>query len=125
MECDDPLVMYIVLRKDLLTALHWPLGAVAVQAAHAATKCVADFAPDPMVQRYLSAANRDAMRKVMCSADSSEELLRIGDNLRQSGVDFSLWVEQPEGIATCLATKPAPKSALKSVRTLRQLPLFR
>lgn len=40
-------VMYLVLRRDLMTSLGWPMGAVCTQAAHAASaamwlfRCVA------------------------------------------------------------------------------------
>lgn len=33
---EDPLVQYVVLRKDLTAKLNWPLGAVVAQACHAA-----------------------------------------------------------------------------------------
>lgn len=33
---EDPLVQYVVLRKDLTVKLNWPLGAVVAQACHAA-----------------------------------------------------------------------------------------
>eukprot|EP00967_Tisochrysis_lutea_P117857 scaffold190956_cov22-Tisochrysis_lutea.AAC.1 len=36
-----PLVQYIILRKDLWTALKWPLGSIVAQASHAelAVRC--------------------------------------------------------------------------------------
>lgn len=38
------------------------------------------------------------------------QLLDLSKKLEEAGVAHKLWVEQPENIATSLATKPYPKS---------------
>ncbi len=57
------LVMYIVLRRDLLTKLNWPVGAVVAQACHATTALLWEHKSDASVIQYM--ANMDTMRKVV------------------------------------------------------------
>ena len=40
------------------------------------------------------------------------ELTSLSQELERNGVRHKLWVEQPENIATCLATIPSPKSQI-------------
>ncbi len=54
--------MYLVLRRDLLTELKWPLGALITQAAHAATAVLWEYRTDEEVLKYMDDLN--AMRKV-------------------------------------------------------------
>ena len=65
MASDKPalLVQYIALRKDLLTALHWPFGALVAQACHASSAVLHVHRDDPDTKSYLSAV--DSMRKVV------------------------------------------------------------
>lgn len=58
----DPRVMYLILRRDLLEKLKWPIGALVSQGAHAATACLWKFRDDPEVLSYMS--NLEHMRKV-------------------------------------------------------------
>ena len=57
------LVQYIALRKDLLTALNWPLGALVAQACHACSAVLHIHRDDPDTQTYLAVV--DSMRKVV------------------------------------------------------------
>ena len=57
------LVQYIALRKDLLTALQWPLGALVAQACHATSAVLHLHRDDPDTQAYL--ADVDSMRKIV------------------------------------------------------------
>ncbi|KAL8152846.1 hypothetical protein V2J09_010606 [Rumex salicifolius] len=41
-------------------------------------------------------------------------ILNLSEKLKAGGIDHKLWVEQPENIPTCLATKPYPKSLVSS-----------
>ncbi|CBZ55700.1 conserved hypothetical protein, partial [Neospora caninum Liverpool] len=68
----DPIVQYVVLRKDLQTLLGWPAGAVIAQACHACISIVASTYSDPAVQAYL--AEGDSMRKVVLEVHGEEEL---------------------------------------------------
>lgn len=63
---DDPLVMYIVLRRDLWQEQQWPLGSIVSQGCHAATAALWDTRDAPSTQAYCAANNIDNMRKV-CS----------------------------------------------------------
>lgn len=110
---DDFLVMYVVLRRDLWAELGWPLGAVVAQAAHAATAALWLARDAPATAAYCSADGAiDAMRKVTLSVGGEAELRALAAKLQAAGVAHKLWVEQPEGVATALATAPAAKSAV-------------
>ena len=57
------IVQYIVLRRDLLTVLNWPVGALVAQACHASTAAVHLYRDEEVVQTYLS--NLDSMHKIV------------------------------------------------------------
>ena len=54
------------------------------------------------------------MHKVVLEAPGESELLKVSEKLKENGVDFKLWIEQPENFPTCLAVKPYPKEVSKS-----------
>jgi hypothetical protein len=60
----DFLVQYIVLRKDLVDTLKWPLGSVVSQACHAAVAAIWLHQQDSMTAKYCSPENLDHMTKV-------------------------------------------------------------
>jgi peptidyl-tRNA hydrolase len=109
---DDFLVMYVVLRRDLWTELRWPLGPVVAQAAHAATAALWLARDAPATAAYCADGAIDAMRKVTLEVGGEAELRALAAKLEAAGVVHKLWVEQPEGVATALATAPAAKSAV-------------
>ena len=47
-------------------------------------------------------------------AKSEEALQSLSAKLTENKVDHKLWIEQPENIPTCIATKPYPKSEIQS-----------
>jgi hypothetical protein len=49
----DPVIQYVVLRKDLWTEKKWPLGSVVAQACHASTAAMHMFRDDPDTIAYL------------------------------------------------------------------------
>ena len=53
------------------------------------------------------------MHKVILEAPGETELTKVSEKLKEGGVDFKLWVEQPENIPTCLAVKPYPKQEVQ------------
>ena len=61
---DDPLLQYVVLRRDLWTELDWPLGSVVAQGCHAATAALWLTRDSPDTQLYCAEANLDHMHKV-------------------------------------------------------------
>ncbi|VDP27807.1 unnamed protein product [Heligmosomoides polygyrus] len=89
-------VMYLVLRRDLMPALGWPMGAVCTQAAHAASAAMWIFRNDPNTEEY--AKELDSMHKVT----------------------LGVWVE--DGQSVCIALKPYPKEQVKNA--LKGLKLF-
>lgn len=61
---DDPLLQYVVLRRDLWTELDWPLGSVVAQGCHAATAALWLTRESDDTQVYCAEANLDHMHKV-------------------------------------------------------------
>lgn len=60
----DPIVQWVVLRRDLWQDLGWPLGAVVAQACHASTAAVFSHLSDDLTQEYIHVDNIDHMHKV-------------------------------------------------------------
>ncbi|XP_012526847.1 uncharacterized protein LOC105831336 isoform X5 [Monomorium pharaonis] len=104
------LIQYVVVRGDLARTMGWPLGAVVAQACHACTAVTHLFYSDAHTQAYL--ADLDNMHKVVLEADEAG-LEALCAKLGDDGIQYKLWVEQPENIATCLATKPYPKDVVQ------------
>lgn len=105
-------VQYIVVRKDLITDLQWPFGAVVAQACHAVTAVTHLFYDDPDTQKYLQ--DLDNMHKVVLEAKHGEELISLKDKLVENNIKHKLWIEQPENIPTCLVCKPYHKDEVQS-----------
>jgi hypothetical protein len=68
---DDPIVQWVVLRRDLWTDIGWPLGPVIAQACHASSAAMFTHLDDPLTQQYIAQENIDHMHKVrQCSTFS-------------------------------------------------------
>lgn len=106
----EPLVMFIIIRKDLIKGLNWPMGAVITQACHAATAAIHQFRAHPDTQLYLDKLGE--MHKVTLETSNLNSLEKVAAKLESKGVGFCKWLEQPENIFTCLATIPVKKSQL-------------
>ena len=106
---DDTLVQYVLLRKDL----KWPTGALIAQACHATAAVNYSFRADAETIAYLEAA--DSMHKVVLGAESEAALMSAASDLKLAGIGHRLWIEMPEGVATCLATKPTRRGAVKAL----------
>lgn len=52
--------------------------------------------------------------QVTLEVKGETQLLNLSEKLKAGGVAHKLWIEQPENIATSLATKPYPKSTVSS-----------
>jgi peptidyl-tRNA hydrolase len=116
----DPIVMHVVVRTDLATEQGWPLGSLITQACHASVAAVEAYREDEYTQLYLK--DLKGMRKVSVEVKDEAALLKLKAGLEKAGVEHHLWVEQPEGIPTALATKPRLKSTVPKV--LKKLKLF-
>ena len=66
---DDPLVQYVVLRRDLWTDLGWPLGSIVAQACASYTS--------QRIDTYFSCQQRDSDEEATC--DSSGEALTASE----------------------------------------------
>ncbi|XXG71074.1 hypothetical protein AAC387_Pa07g0407 [Persea americana] len=57
---------------------------------------------------------KDAVQfmKVTLEVKGESQILSLSEKLNEGGIEHKLWIEQPENIPTCLATKPYPKSAV-------------
>jgi len=110
----DPVVQYIVLRKDLVDTMKWPLGSVISQGCHAAVAAIWIHKDDPVTAEYCGTANLDNMHKVTLEVKGETQLRNLAQKLEVGGVAHKLWMEQPENFPTCLATKPYRKSEVAS-----------
>jgi len=64
---NDPIVQWVVLRKDLWGEMGWPLGPVIAQACHASTAATFLHLDDEQTQAYISPDGIDHMHKVGCT----------------------------------------------------------
>ncbi|KAK9097444.1 hypothetical protein Sjap_022941 [Stephania japonica] len=129
------LVQYVVLRRDLIDS--WPLGSVVTQGCHAAVAAIWSNKDDRETVEYCGPENIDSMHKLplkcshylvlkVLSSDllwvwqvtlevkGETQILNLSEKLTASGIAHKLWIEQPENIPTCLATKPYKKSAVST-----------
>ena len=120
---DDPIVQYVVVRKDLLAPpLSWPVGSVVAQACHACLAVVWEHRDDEHVTAYL--AHPDTMRKVIKECKSEAQLRNLADRCAADDIAFKLWVEQPEDTPTALALKPYPRSDSRVARVIKKFSLL-
>ncbi|KZV31700.1 hypothetical protein F511_00504 [Dorcoceras hygrometricum] len=108
----EVVVQYVVLRRDLIDS--WPLGSVVTQGCHASVAAIWAHKDDPDTLLYCSNSNIDSMHKVTLEVKGEAQIRDLSEKLEAGGVAHKLWMEQPENIPTCLATKPYPKSFVSS-----------
>lgn len=118
-EGNDPLVQYVVVRRDLDTELNWPAGAIIAQACHAAVAALGSAMSDNQAdaQRYLTDGSN--MRTVVLKVSNERELLALRDKLMQHQISHKLWQEEPAKIPTALATAPIKKSTGKVFKGIK------
>lgn len=114
---NDPVVQYIAIRSDL----KWPKGALIAQCCHASVAAIELNYGDEQTREYLR--NLDSMHKIVVGVPSETELRELGAKFHESGLRAKLWIEQPENIPTCLATKPYKKSLVEAL--FKAFKLFR
>ena len=122
-DADSTLVQFVVVRRDLLKTLEWPVGSVIAQACHACLAVAWENKDDPDVVQYLAPDNIDGMHKVTKEVKGEPQLLTLADKLKAEGIVFKLWTEQPENIPTAIALKPYPASRVKPL--LKKYQLFK
>lgn len=109
---EDATVQYVVLRRDLIDS--WPLGSVVTQGCHASVSAIWAHKDDNHTIDYCSPDKIGSMHKVTLEVKGETQLLNLSQKLISNDIAHKLWIEQPENIPTCLATKPYPKSAVLS-----------
>ncbi|XP_050215802.1 uncharacterized protein LOC126666927 [Mercurialis annua] len=106
----DVLVQYVVLRRDLIDT--WPTGSIVTQGCHASVSAIWENKEDDHTLEYCSPQKIDSMHKVTLEVKGEVQMRNLCEKLSAQGIVHKLWIEQPENIPTCLATKPYPKSAV-------------
>ncbi|KAF5191583.1 Udp-glycosyltransferase 87a2 [Thalictrum thalictroides] len=109
---EEVVVQYVVLRRDLIDS--WPLGSVVTQGCHASVSAIWTYKDDNSTIDYCSPEKIDSMHKVTLEVKGETQLLNLSQKLTASDIAHKLWIEQPENMPTCLATKPYPKSVISS-----------
>ena len=64
-EAEDVIVQAVVVRRDLLKTMEWPVGSVIAQACHACLAVAWEHREDACVADYLAAGKIDSMHKVV------------------------------------------------------------
>ncbi|RSH86863.1 uncharacterized protein EHS24_005141 [Apiotrichum porosum] len=103
------LVMQIILRRDLVTSLGWPLGPMMAQAAHAASAVQHRYADHVDMKRYLSGEDGrgwEVMRKAVLEVPDEAALQNLAAKLEAAGIPHHVWMEEPEHYPTALALVP-------------------
>lgn len=116
----DPLVQYVVVRRDLCD--DWPRGSMVAQAVHAAVGAIWKTRDNPTTVSYCSQSgntNPDAgvvnqqMHTVVLEVKNEGGLVKLADKLTENDIHHILWREQPENIVTALATGVYQQSTIK------------
>ncbi|KAI9568864.1 peptidyl-tRNA hydrolase II [Boletus coccyginus] len=111
----EPLVMQIVVRRDLFDKEKWGVGPLMAQAAHAATAVLHETRERQETIDYL--ADLRNMRKVVLQTPDVSTLEKLSSALSSAGpspIPHHVWTEQPEDVPTCIAL--APNKREKSIR---------
>jgi PTH2 family peptidyl-tRNA hydrolase len=108
----------IVVRNDVGLSR----GKLAAQCCHAAIECFRNAKPS-LKKRWLD----EGQKKVVLSARSLGELIKIKDMAKKAGINFSLiadagLTEVPPGTITCIGIGPAPSRDID--RITGSLPLL-
>ncbi|EPS92999.1 hypothetical protein FOMPIDRAFT_1033860 [Fomitopsis schrenkii] len=97
-----PLVMQLVVRRDLLDTEGWGVGPLMAQTAHATAAVLHETRELPETKAYLDDLKN--MRKV-ADRKGIEKLAALLSSA-DPPVPHHLWVEQPENEPSCLALAP-------------------
>ena len=81
------------------------------QACHASVAALFKNKDDANVNQYLG--DIETMHKVVMEISSEQKLRNLAKRLEDANVDHHLWIEQPEGVPTALATKPYERDFIK------------
>ena len=116
-------MQFVVIRRDLLKTMEWPVGSVIAQACHACLAVAWENREDECVIKYLSPENLDSMHKVTKEVKGEAQLMTLAEKLKTEGIVHKLWMEQPENLPTAIALKPYPRSMVAPL--LKKYQLFK
>lgn len=131
----DPIIQYVVLRRDLIDK--WPLGSIITQGCHTSVAAIWTHRDHADTAAYCSPADLDSMHKartgveflfssspsgcdetyrmqVTLEVKGEQQIRNLSEKLTAGGIEHKLWIEQPENIPTCIATRPYQKSQIAS-----------
>ncbi|KAG5048501.1 hypothetical protein JHK85_009604 [Glycine max] len=63
---------------------------------------------------FIFKIDEDSSLHVTLEVKGEPQIKNLSEKLTAGGIIHKLWIEQPENIPTCLATKPYPKSSVSS-----------
>ncbi|ETW74829.1 hypothetical protein HETIRDRAFT_332418 [Heterobasidion irregulare TC 32-1] len=108
----QPLVMQLIVRRDLLDTEAWGVGPLMAQTAHAAVAVIHETKQRPETVDYLDDLKN--MHKVVMQTPSLVTLEKLAASLSNAEppIPYHLWVEQPENVPTCLALAPNRRDKL-------------
>ncbi|KAG5859858.1 peptidyl-tRNA hydrolase [Encephalitozoon hellem] len=112
------IVQYILLRGDL----NFSRGALIAQACHSSVYSIERYRDHPDTVEYLRSARH--MTKIILKI-KEEDVEEIVGHLVSKNIDHTVWVEEPENIATCISLRPYRKSQVAdTAEYLRRFKLF-
>ena len=102
---NNPLIQYILLRRDMKKMKNYNDGAIIAQACHASTAILFKTMNDELTKLYFN--DLDRMHKIILGVEGGEkELNELSDLLKENSIEHYRWIEQPENIPTAIAVKP-------------------
>ncbi|KAJ3390263.1 peptidyl-tRNA hydrolase domain-containing protein 1 [Lobulomyces angularis] len=107
----EHLTVFIILRKDLVKTLSWPVGPIITQACHASTLAIFKNATHKNVIEYMN--DEKNMHKVCLEVKNESQLMEISKNFKENNIIHESWIELPEDIFTCISTIPYKRSEVK------------
>ena len=109
-EKKEIIVQYIVVRNDLPRNQDRSFNTLISHTASAATAAIHMCYKHEHTEEYLQ--DLDDLRKTIFQVDDEEQMFDLDNKLMLNKVDYKMWIKQPENYATCIATRPYPKSEI-------------
>ncbi|KZT72296.1 peptidyl-tRNA hydrolase II [Daedalea quercina L-15889] len=102
----QPVIMQIVVRRDLLDTPGWGVGPLMAQVAHATAAVLHETHDLPETKAYLDDLKN--MRKAVLQIADKKGIEKLAALLSSADppIPHHLWVEQPENEPSCLALAP-------------------
>ena len=109
----EKIVQYIVVRNDLGRNQDRAFNTLISHTASAATAAIHIYYKHEHTQQYLKdLEDLDNPNKKVFQVEDEDGLLELDTQFMLHKVEYRMWIKQPENYATCIATRPYPKSEL-------------